>query len=1003
MTKTVKCFQLRAIIRSKILEKLIRFLCIISWVVSGPLSPGYFQQNVNYDIDVKLDDSNHILRGYEKMIYSNNSPDTLDFIWVHLWPNAYKDNQTAVAKQMWEYGSTRLYFSKEKDRGYIDSLNFSVNGKSAEVATHPDWIDVVKIMLPQPLAPGKRATIETPFKVKIPKVFSRLGHTGKHYEITQWYPKPAVYDKDGWHPMPYLNMGEFYSEFGTFDVKITLPEKYIVMATGTLVDGEEEYAWLDSLSVVGEEFKTMAKRDIKKRVKIMKKTQKKEKKAHHKLSDEPRLFKTLHFHQTNVHDFAWFADPNYIVQKGSLTLPASGRPVTLWSMYLPKNAEMWKNSLEYIHDAGYWYSKFYGDYPYDHITAVDGDMSAGGGMEYPNITVISKTPSKDVLEMVIMHEVGHNWFYGILGSNERDHAWMDEGLNEFSNFWYWEKKYGLDAPMKVMPDAFHKVILRTASMRWLGGYLGYQRRTMMRDDQPIELTSEAFYSRNYGAMIYSKTGEFTFFLKHYLGEEKFTEIMQDYYETWKFKHPQPEDFITIIHQHVDEDLSWYLDDVFNTTKYVDYGVTGLSGGMVAVENSGELKAPLEVVSYDPSNAEISREWVDGFSGHQRIALPAGTVSVALDPEEYLPDINQADNYSKHHGLQVIPIVDQPDYSRRVAGDLFPAVKINASNTGFGFTLTRGWFPPEAYSYSFSPVWDFKNDQLIGSAKVTRKLYRKFGLDEVNTSLSFLRDQGRKTFGFGSESYLRKPIYDDPYIRLHISGFYHQFENPSVFDPIIWDVEDPVLSLKIGAEYFIEHSPVLYGRLDMNFLSAANRSDRYAALTGVLTSSFHPWKKLKLDGEISFIRTYTDELSQYSSYFKGSADPDFENWVWNRSGGGELVMLKDQVISSGTGMRVPPSSSGSYQNAAGFGFSISGFLPASGVFFDILVPNNALENSGKNYDQLFSTGLSINLGMISIFLPLYMNWEPDLKPGSSDWKDNIRAEINYRPGKLKFSF
>ncbi len=152
--------------------------------------------------------------------------------------------------------------------------------------------------------------------------------------------------------------------------------------------------------------------------------------------------KTLHFHQDNVHDFAWFADPKWIVRKGFLALVDSTREVTLWSMYHPKNAELWENSIEYLHDSGYWYSVFNGDYPYNHITAVDGDMSAGGGMEYPNITVISKMGSKHLLEMVIMHEVGHNWFYGILGSNERDHTWMDEGLNEFNNIRYWEAKYG---------------------------------------------------------------------------------------------------------------------------------------------------------------------------------------------------------------------------------------------------------------------------------------------------------------------------------------------------------------------------------------------------------------------------------------------------------------------------------------------------------------------------------------------------------------------------------
>ena len=183
----------------------------------------YFQQHVSYEIDVQLNDSDHTLSAFEKILYTNNSPDTLTYIWFHIWPNAYKNDSTALAKQLLRLGSTRFHYSKEKDRGYIDSLDFSVNGLSANWEVHPEWIDVIKLQLPSPLLPSDSVIIETPFFVKLPKIFSRLGHSGKHYEITQWYPKPAVYDKDGWHPMPYLNMGEFYSEFGSFDVTITLP------------------------------------------------------------------------------------------------------------------------------------------------------------------------------------------------------------------------------------------------------------------------------------------------------------------------------------------------------------------------------------------------------------------------------------------------------------------------------------------------------------------------------------------------------------------------------------------------------------------------------------------------------------------------------------------------------------------------------------------------------------------------------------------------------------
>ena len=212
------------------------------------------------------------------------------------------------------------------------------------------------------------------------------------------------------------------------------------MATGDIINGDEEYRWLDSLAEKGDALNKLSDKEFDKAIKAITKKKKKNKKKNiefQSLGKRPN--KTVHFRQDRVHDFAWFADPNWIVQKGELEFEKSNKKITLWSMYLPKNAKMWRSSIEYLHDSGYWYSQFFGEYPYNHITAVDGDMSAGGGMEYPNITVISRDNTKDLLEYVIMHEVGHNWLYGILGSNERDYPWMDEGLNEWSNIRYWEK------------------------------------------------------------------------------------------------------------------------------------------------------------------------------------------------------------------------------------------------------------------------------------------------------------------------------------------------------------------------------------------------------------------------------------------------------------------------------------------------------------------------------------------------------------------------------------
>ena len=198
-------------------------------------SQQYFQQKVNYSIDVTLNDKRHELSAFEKVEYFNNSQDTLRFLYFHLWPNAYSNNTTDLAKQLFTKKGKQRLFNDPQLRGSIDSLNFKVDNKEVVWYLLPNQPDICKITLNKPLYPGQSILISTPFHVNIPKgVTSRLGHIGESYQISQWYPKPAVYDKTGWHQMPYLDQGEFYSEFGSFDVRITLPENYTVGASGDL-------------------------------------------------------------------------------------------------------------------------------------------------------------------------------------------------------------------------------------------------------------------------------------------------------------------------------------------------------------------------------------------------------------------------------------------------------------------------------------------------------------------------------------------------------------------------------------------------------------------------------------------------------------------------------------------------------------------------------------------------------------------------------------------------
>ena len=207
----------------------------------------YWQQSLQYQISVRLDEKAHTLDGNLKLNYLNNSPDTLQYIWFHTWPNAYKNDRTDFSEQLLENGRTDFYFADPEYRGYMNRLDFRVNQEIAKTEDHPRYFDVIKLILPTPLPPGETILITTPFHVQLPKVFSRSGYDGKSFQLTQWYPKPAVYDQKGWHEMPYLDQGEFYSEFGDFEVEITVPQNYIVAATGEL-QNESEKEWLVEIS-----------------------------------------------------------------------------------------------------------------------------------------------------------------------------------------------------------------------------------------------------------------------------------------------------------------------------------------------------------------------------------------------------------------------------------------------------------------------------------------------------------------------------------------------------------------------------------------------------------------------------------------------------------------------------------------------------------------------------------------------------------------------------------
>ena len=695
---------------------LIAFLCIVA---TGHAQP-YWQQQVDTKISVQLDDVNNMLNGYEELVYTNNSPDTLRYIYMHLWPNGYKNDRTPFARQQELLRQTAFYYAKPADRGYIDSLKFEADGQSVDYYSAENVPDIARIDLVRPLLPGAQLRMTTPFRVKVPKVFSRLGHTGQAYFISQWFPKPAVYDQKGWHPIPFLDQGEFYSNYGSYDVSITLPKNYIVMATGNCSD-EGENTWLDELAKKALPSDTLYNNS-------------------YPASDA--VMKTLHYHEDKVHDFAWFADKRWVVRKDTVSSPGSGQLVTAWAAFLPNGRDKWIKATDYLRQTVLHYGGWVGPYPYKTIKAVEGDMKAGGGMEYPTVTIIDRAATAE-LKSVVVHEAGHNWFYGILGTNERDHAWMDEGINTF-----YEQKTTKD----LAKDTTEKKIKGfTADL----SNVAYYMQAAVRSSQAIDQTSANFTQLNYGTDVYYKTALVLNWLQDYMGTAAFESGMHEYYDTWKFKHPYPEDFAAIMQKHTDKPIGWFFDDVLKKDTRIDFAIkkahTNNDKVTITVKNNSGLYSPVQVDAYHDDSL-VSSVWSAPFIGKATLTLPAGNwTSLRVDKD--VPDYKLENNIYRRYGdhkftLRIRPAGINYDYRNKLY--VLPALGYNQYD-GFqlGLLLHDLSIPANRFRFALAPMYAFNSKSFTGAGSVGYIWYPGGGIKEI------LLQGDAKSFHY-DETYVNTP-------------------------------------------------------------------------------------------------------------------------------------------------------------------------------------------------------------------------------------------------------
>ena len=680
---------------NKLIIALVLFACSFS-------VKAYWQQEVNYNIMVELIDSTHRLKAYETITYINNSPDTLEEMYFHLWPNAYQPG-TPLDKQLQEDRNTKLYFGNEKYMGKLDGTRFKVGGKWIILKNHPLGKEVAWFDLPEPLLPGDSIKISTPFNVKVPYgEVSRLGHLDESYQISQWYPKPAVYDKNGWNVMPYLSIGEFYSEYGEFNVSITLPKKYKLAASGNLIDKSE---------------------------------------------DENGL-KTEKYNLKKVHDFAWFADASWVEEESEVTLPHSGRTVKTYVKYRPENKAVYEGSVQFVDSAIYYYSLWIGDYPYKVCGAVDGGLTAGAGMEYPTVTVLGNGENRAFQEEVTVHEVGHNWFYGVLGSNERKNPWMDEGINSYYERRYYEEVRSEADFYDFFPVLSYilkdKAIKQTEYHQYMHDFVNSRNI-----DQPANLPANEYSSLNYAGVIYSKVAVSFNYLEKYLGKKVFDSAMQDYFQLWKFKHPAPEDLEAIFKSHTTKNLDWFFKDLLTTSYPIDYklNMAGYSWDnksfSATVTNVGDVASPVVITALNQGEV-VKTAWYEGFFGTKELSFPMGEYDeVVIDYYHDIPEVNRKNNryvlYNVLGAFEPLEATRLYNFNKHDKTQIHfaPLCGYNLhDDLQLGVAATNLSVQEKPFRYLLMPQFAFGTNKLVGTGQLTYSIYPAEYFNKVNINFNY---------------------------------------------------------------------------------------------------------------------------------------------------------------------------------------------------------------------------------------------------------------------------
>ncbi len=542
-----------------------------------------WQQRVHYTMDITVDTDRHSYTGSQHLVYYNNSPDTIRDVYYHLFYEAFKPGSMMdVRDREISGGGLRIGQLAPDEQGSVVVAELKQDGAVVEWSIDET---ILRARLAHPIAPGDSTVLEMRWQTRIPKLTRRGGwmsREGVEYSMSQWYPKLAEYDHNGWHADEYVGR-EFYGVYGTFDVAITLPSRYVLGATGVVTNPND----------VGCGYE-LGERDTV-------------------VAPSPKVTgtKTWRFHAEDVHDFAWVADPEYVHHI------VHWQGITIHALVTRGNNQRWLFAADWTRAMMEYYSRRFGRYAWPQFTVA---MAGDGGMEYPQLIMITGFRTPVSLAGVIAHELGHQWFYGMIGNNETQEAWLDEGFTQYLTD---------EASREVLRTQFtgnpyqglDRIVYPSEQKRWLNTESAYSL-AIMGYDEPISTYHDRFREPITGSLPYWRGEAVLRMVQYMFGDSLFDAAMRHYYNTWRFRHPTARDFERAMEEASGMRLDWFFNQWVGTTKRCDYGLDGItsrdSAGTfvtgIRLTNHGEAIMPLDItLTYEDGSTATANIPVENWT------------------------------------------------------------------------------------------------------------------------------------------------------------------------------------------------------------------------------------------------------------------------------------------------------------------------------------------------------------------------------------------------------